>query len=96
MHFLRQSNSILLIGGRKLGERVSTDPSAEFIKDTHVLDLHTLDWSRITVPGLPSLYNFASCLKDECDLYIFGGVEAPVVQSKKLYRITEAAPRKQS
>ena len=75
MHFLRHSNSILVIGGRKLGDRISTDPSDEFIRETHVLNVHTLNWSSLVMPGLPSMYNFASCLTDDGDLYIFGGTE---------------------
>ena len=90
MHFLRFSNSILVIGGRKLGEKLSTDPSSEFIRETHVLNVHTLDWSSLAMPGLPSMYNFASCQTEDGDLYIFGGTEAPLAQSKKLLRIREA------
>ena len=89
MHFLRNCNSILVIGGRKLGEKTSTDPSAEFIRETHVLNMHTLDWYSLTIPGLPSMYNFASCLVEDNDLYLFGGTEAPLNQSKKLLRISE-------
>lgn len=89
MHFLRHSNSILVVGGRKLGERNSTDLNAEFIRETHVLNVHTLDWSSLAIPGLPSMYNFASCLTDDGDLYIFGGTESPLTQSKKLLRIRE-------
>lgn len=50
---------------------------AEFIKDTHVLDIRTLEWSIITFKGvdLGGIYNFASCLTDDGDLYIFGGTK---------------------
>ena len=78
MHFLQNSNSVVLVGGRLLGQKISTDTSAEFIRETHVLNVHTLDWCSLTLSGLPSMYNFASCLTDEGDLYIFGGTEEPL------------------
>ena len=90
MHFLRSANTIVLIGGRRLGEQKSSDINAGFIKDTHVLNMRTLDWSVIKFSGfdLTGIYNFASCIH-EGSIYIFGGTVDPHQQSKKLIRIKD-------
>ena len=63
MHFLRHSNLVILLGGRRLGDTSNNDMNAEFIKETHVLNLRTLEWSVLSFTGneLPGIYNFASC-----------------------------------
>ena len=90
MHFLQSSNLIVIVGGRKLSDPAhATDMNAEFIRETHVLDMRTLEWSVITFGGmdLGGIYNFASCLTDDGDLFLFGGTKDPVHQSQKLFRI---------
>ena len=80
MHFLRSSNLIIIVGGRRLGVVQNADSSdGEFIRDTHILNMHTLEWSILEFVGAPihGLYNFSSCLSDNDDLYIFGGTEEP-------------------
>lgn len=48
MHFIKASNLIILVGGRRLQDMsFSTDHDAEFIKDTHILDMRSLEWSII-------------------------------------------------
>ena len=83
MHFLRSSNLLILVGGRRNGVKTGTDMNAEFIKETHILNMKTLEWSILQFTGaaLAGMYNFASCLTDEDDLYIFGGTEEPFRQS---------------
>ena len=83
MHFLRSSNLLVLVGGRRLGDRAGTDMDAEFIRETHILNMQSLEWSILKFTGspLPGIYNFASCLTDDGDLYIFGGTEEPLHQS---------------
>ena len=45
MHFMRASNLIIIVGGRRLQDlSFNNDHDAEFIKDTHVLDMRTLEW----------------------------------------------------
>ena len=63
----------------------------EFIRETSILNMHTNEWSTLEFvgPHLPGIYNFASCMTDEGDLYVFGGTEEPLNQNKKLYRIRE-------
>lgn len=79
MHFLRNSNIMVIIGGRRLGEKSRSDMDGEFIRETHILNMHTLEWSILEFTGtpLPGIYNFSSCLSDSDDLYIFGGTEEP-------------------
>ena len=93
MHFLRSSNLLVLVGGRRLGDRAGTDLEAEFIRETHVLNVHTLEWSILQFTGTPlsGIYNFSSCMTDDGDLYIFGGTEEPLHQSQKLLRIKEVS-----
>jgi hypothetical protein len=69
---------IIIIGGRRLGDLKGSDINAEFIKETKVLDMQTLDWSTISFSGfkIDGIYNFASC-QHEDDIYIFGGTVAP-------------------
>ena len=75
MHFLRHSNLIILLGGRRLGDAPNQDISAEFIKETHVLNMRTLEWAilKYTGPQLPGIYNFTSCQTANEDIYVFGG-----------------------
>jgi len=48
MHFLRSSNLIVLVGGRRLQDTAfSNDHDAEFIQDTHVLNMRTVEWSLV-------------------------------------------------
>ena len=50
MHFIRSSNLIIIVGGRRLQHgavSVNHDHDAEFIRDTHVLNMRTLEWSVI-------------------------------------------------
>lgn len=94
MHFLRHSNLIILVGGRRLqdmAQNCSNDHDAEFIRDTHVLNMRTLEWSIIEFYHMPlgGIYNFSSCLTDNGDLYIFGGTKDPMHHNKKLYRIRD-------
>jgi len=91
MHFLKNSNMIVLIGGRRLGETGRTEMDAEFIRDTHMLNMRTLEWSIMRCKGhqMGGIYNFASCLTEDGDLYIFGGTQDPLHQNKKLYRIRD-------
>lgn len=91
MHFIKSSNLIILIGGRRLGDSNRTMMEAEFIKDTHVLNMRTLEWSILQFRGqqLGGIYNFASCLTSDDDLYIFGGTRDPLHQNKKLFRIRD-------
>ena len=79
MHFLRESNMMIMVGGRLIGEKTAS-LDAEFIQDTHVLNVKTLEWSilQFTGPKIPAMYNFSSCLSDDKDLYIFGGCEEPL------------------
>ena len=88
MHYLRSTNMLLVIGGRRLGEAPVKDMDAEFISEVHALNMQSLDWSIIAFagPSLGGIYNFASCLHEE-DLYIFGGTSQPHHQNKKLFRI---------
>ena len=83
MHFLRSSNLLILVGGRRCGSITGTDLNAEFIKETHILNVKTLEWSILQFAGTPlaGMYNFASCLTDDDDLYIFGGTEEPLHQN---------------
>jgi len=48
--------------------------SSDFILDTHVLQLDTLEWCQVLWrgPRLPGVYNFAAG-KDGDKIYIFGG-----------------------
>ena len=92
MHFLRHSNIIILIGGRRLQDlTVSNDHDAEFIRDTHVLNMRTLEWSVIEFyhMNLGGIYNFSSCLTESGDLFIFGGTKDPMHHNKKLFRIRD-------
>ena len=59
MHFLRSSNKLILVGGRRLGDKAGTDMDAEFIRDTHILNVHTLEWSILKFTGSPltGIYN---------------------------------------
>ena len=72
------------------------DLSADFIRETLILNVHTLEWSTLSLPGFPGMYNFSSCVTDEGDLYIFGGTEEPLNQSKKLWRIREVTSSQSS
>ena len=84
---------MIIVGGRRLCDvSTHTNMDAEFIKDTHVLDMRTLEWSIITFRGvdLGGIYNFSSCLTEEGDLYVFGGTKEPLHQNQKLFRIREA------
>ena len=96
MHFLRSSNLLILVGGRRNGVRTGTDMNAEFIKETHILNVKTLEWSILKFAGTPlaGIYNFASCLKDDDDLYIFGGTEEPLHHNQKLFRIRKVIEEK--
>ena len=80
MHFLRASNILILVGGRRLGIKATSDMDAEFIRETHVLNMHTLEWSILTYIGTPleGIYNFSSCMTEQGDLYIFGGTREPL------------------
>lgn len=52
MHFLRSSNLIILVGGRRLQDSAeSNDFDAEFIHDTHVLNMRTLEWGLVIFEG---------------------------------------------
>ena len=75
MHFLRSSNILVLVGGRRLGDKSGTDMNAEFIRETNILNMKTLEWSVLQFTGSPltGIYNFASCMTEDGDLYIFGG-----------------------
>ena len=46
----------------------------DFIMDVHILMLATLEWQVIkwSGVGMPGLYNFSSCVKDD-SIYVFGG-----------------------
>ena len=63
--------------------------SAEFIRDTYLLNMRTLEWSILKYSNyqLGAIYNFSSCLTDNGDLYIYGGTMEPLHQNKKLFRI---------
>ena len=73
----------MLVGGRRLGIQIFSDMDAEFIRETHVLNVHTLEWSILTYTGIPlaGMYNFASCMSDQGDLYILGGTKEPLHQN---------------
>ena len=83
MHFLRASNILILVGGRRLGIKETSDMDAEFIRETHVLNMHTLEWSILAYVGAPleGMYNFSSCMTEQGDLYIFGGTMEPLHQN---------------
>mmetsp|Transcript_37236 Transcript_37236/g.48991 ORF Transcript_37236/g.48991 Transcript_37236/m.48991 type:complete len:109 (+) Transcript_37236:2353-2679(+) len=92
MHFLRSSNLIIVVGGRRLQDLTfNNDHDAEFIRDTHILDMRTLEWKIVVFQGaqLGGIYNFSSCLTDDGDLYIFGGTKDPMHHNKKLFRISD-------
>ena len=94
MHFLRSSNLIVLVGGRRLQDTAfSNDHDAEFIQDTHVLNMRTVEWSLVVFQNfkLGGIYNFSSCLTDEGDLFIFRGTKNPMHHNKKLFRIRDLA-----
>lgn len=90
MYFLRSANMIMIIGGRRLGDLKGSDINAEFIKETNVLNMLTLEWSTISFTGyqINGIYNFSSCQHEE-DIYIFGGTVDPHHLTKKLLRIRD-------
>lgn len=71
---------IVLVGGRRLGDTGINDINAEFIRETHVLSMRTLEWSCLKFTGSPlaGIYNFASCVSNDGDLYIYGGTTEPL------------------
>ena len=91
MYFIRLSNIVVVVGGRKIGNTKNSDGHDNFFSDTYLLNAETLEWSilEFTGPPLIGIYNFASCLTDEGGLYIFGGTEDPHQLNKNLYRIKE-------
>lgn len=64
MHFIRQSNIMLVLGGRALRGRQSLQLASDYIQDTSVLNLLTMEWSLIEIRGysLTGVYGFSSCI----------------------------------
>ena len=64
MHFIRQSNLMLILGGRALRGRKSIQLTSDYIQETSVLNLFTMEWSVIEMRGysLTGFYGFSSCV----------------------------------
>ena len=90
MHFLREPNLLLIVGGRSLRGEESMKRNSDYINDTSVLDMLTMEWSIIKLHGYPlkGAYGFASCCNKNDEVFIFGGSIEPNVNSQHLFKLS--------
>ena len=64
--------------------------TSDFVTDTSVLNMLTMEWSTIPLAGYPlkGIYGFASCPPANDELYIFGGNVEPYEQSQQLLKLS--------